>query len=69
MPRFVARIAERDSGIGFGRCKSGGYMREALLGAVFLVAATIIGSFLKPNEDQTRPLVPTTGSAPDDHHH
>jgi hypothetical protein len=44
-------------------------MREALLGAVFLVAATIIGSFLKPNEDQTRPLVPTTGSAPDDHHH
>jgi hypothetical protein len=44
-------------------------MREALLGAVFLVAATIIGGFLKPNEDQTRPLTPTTGSAPDDHHH
>jgi hypothetical protein len=46
-------------------------MQQALIAAAFLVVAAIIGSLLKPNEDQLRPLTPQASSADaghDDHH-
>jgi hypothetical protein len=48
-------------------------MREALIGLVFLVVATVIGLFIPPNEDQLKPLYPQASSGDDhhdhDHHH
>jgi len=46
-------------------------MQEALVTLVFLVVATIVGSLLKPNEDQLKPLTPqvSSGDTGHDHHH
>ena len=45
-------------------------MREMLITLGVLIAGTIIGSFIKPTADQTRPLEPQAGSGGgDDHHH
>jgi hypothetical protein len=46
-------------------------LEEALIAAGFLIVAAIVGAFLKPNEDQLRPLTPqgSTGEAAHDHHH
>jgi hypothetical protein len=47
-------------------------MQEALIAVGFLVVSVIIGSLLKPNEDQLRPLTPQVssgGAGHDDHHH
>jgi hypothetical protein len=45
-------------------------MREALITLVVLVVGVIVGSLLKPNADQLRPLEPEAGaSGGDDHHH
>jgi hypothetical protein len=46
-------------------------MQEAVIAAGFLVVAAIVGSLLKPNADQLRPLFPEASSAGDghDHHH
>jgi hypothetical protein len=45
-------------------------MREALIAAVFLIVAAIVGSFNKPNEEQTLPIMPQPSSTPTpDHHH
>jgi hypothetical protein len=46
-------------------------MQEALITVVFLVVATIIGSLVKPNEDQLKPLTPqaSSGDTSHDHHH
>jgi hypothetical protein len=49
-------------------------MQEALIAAVFLVVAVLIGGLLKPGEDQLRPLTPppSSGNGSDhhgDHHH
>jgi len=46
-------------------------MHEALIALVFLLVATLIGSFIAPNEDQLRPLVPqaSSGAEEHDHHH
>jgi hypothetical protein len=41
-------------------------MQEALIAAGFLVAASLIGLALKPDEDQLRPLTPQV--APDTGH-
>jgi len=46
-------------------------MQEAVVAAAFLLVSVIIGSLLKPNEDQLRPLTPqasTGGDGHDDHH-
>jgi len=46
-------------------------MQQALIALAFLVVASLIGSFIKPNEDQLRPLTPqaSTGNAGHDDHH
>jgi len=49
-------------------------MQEALIATVFVVVAAIIGSLIKPNADQLRPLVPEASSGDiahghDDHGH
>ena len=46
-------------------------MQVALIVVTFLFAAGIIGSFLKPNADQLRPLEPqpSSGEASHDSHH
>ena len=47
-------------------------MQEAVIAVGFLVVSVIIGSLLKPNEDQLRPLTPQASSGDsghDDHHH
>jgi hypothetical protein len=44
-------------------------MREALIAAMFLVVAAVIGRLLKPNEDQLRPLTPQVSSADAAHDH
>ena len=46
-------------------------MQQALMALAFLVAATLIGSLIKPNEDQLRPLTPQpfSGDAGHDDHH
>jgi len=45
-------------------------MREALITLAVLIAGVIVGSFIKPSEEQTRPLEPQAGaSGGDDHHH
>jgi hypothetical protein len=43
-------------------------MQEVWLAFGFLVVAAIIGSLLKPNEDQLRPLTPQASSGSDDAH-
>jgi len=44
-------------------------MQEALIAAAFLVVAALIGSLIKPGEDQLRPLFPqaSSGDAADAH--
>lgn len=44
-------------------------MREALITVVFLIAGTIIGTFIKPTAEQTRPLEPQAGAGGGDEHH
>jgi hypothetical protein len=47
-------------------------MLEAIIAAVFLIAAAVLGSVLKPNADQLRPLTPQVSvgdSGHDAHHH
>ena len=47
-------------------------MQEALIAGVFLVVAALLGMFLRPNEDQLRPLTPQASSGEavhDTHHH
>jgi hypothetical protein len=47
-------------------------MREALISLAVLIVGVLIGSLLKPNADQTRPLEPQPGGSADaghDHHH
>jgi hypothetical protein len=48
-------------------------MSEAIVAVVILVVGSICGAFLRPNEEQTRPLVPEklSGevSAESAHHH
>jgi len=48
-------------------------MQETLIAAAFLVVAALIGSLIKPGEDQLRPLFPQAsgGDAADAHgtHH
>lgn len=46
-------------------------MQEVLVVVVFLVCAFVIGSLLKPNDDQLRPLTPqaSSGDSGHDHHH
>jgi hypothetical protein len=45
-------------------------MREALITLAVLIAGVIVGSLIKPNADQLRPLEPEAGAgATDDHHH
>jgi hypothetical protein len=43
-------------------------MQEAVVATVFLAVSVIIGSLLKPNEDQLRPLTPQASSGGDGHH-
>ena len=45
-------------------------MREAIIAVVVLVVGVIIGAFIKPGAEQTRPLEPEAGAGGgDDHHH
>jgi hypothetical protein len=37
-------------------------MQEALIAAAFLLVAALIGGFIKPGEDQLRPLYPQASS-------
>jgi hypothetical protein len=43
-------------------------MQEALIAAVFLLVAALIGGFIKPGEDQLRPLYPQASSGDADAH-
>ena len=43
-------------------------MREALITLAVLIAGVIIGSFIKPSEEQTRPLEPQAGAGSGDGH-
>jgi len=43
-------------------------MQEALIAAAFLLVAALIGSFIKPGEDQLRPLYPQASSGEADVH-
>jgi hypothetical protein len=43
-------------------------MLEVWIVVGFLVVAVIVGSFLKPDEDQLRPLTPQASSGSDDGH-
>lgn len=44
-------------------------MQEALIAAVFLVVSALIGSLIKPGEDQLRPLTPQMFFGDADHDH
>ncbi len=44
-------------------------MRVALFSLGVLVVAAIIGAFIKPNPDQTRPLEPEAGGGGGAHDH
>jgi len=47
-------------------------MQEAVIAVGFLVVSVIIGSLLKPSDEQLRPLTPQASSGDsghDDHHH
>jgi hypothetical protein len=43
-------------------------MQEALIAAAFLLVAALIGGFIKPGEDQLRPLYPQASSGDADAH-
>jgi hypothetical protein len=43
-------------------------MQEALIAAAFLLVAALIGRFIKPGEDQLRPLYPQPSSGAVDAH-
>jgi len=43
-------------------------MQEALIAAAFLLVAALIGGFIKPGEDQLRPLYPQASSGEPDGH-
>jgi len=43
-------------------------MQEALIAAAFLLVAALIGGFIKPGEDQLRPLYPQASSGEADAH-
>jgi len=63
---FGASIAENDFSTGFGRYNK---MQEALIALVFLIAAGLIGRFLAPTEEQTKPLIPQASSGDTGHDH
>jgi hypothetical protein len=44
-------------------------MTEAVIATVFVVVAAIVGSILKPSEDQLRPLTPQASTGDDGHGH
>lgn len=45
-------------------------MREALIAFGVLIVGVIIGSLIKPNAEQSRPIAPQPGAGGgDDHHH
>jgi hypothetical protein len=43
-------------------------MQEALIAAAFLLVSALIGRFIKPGEDQLRPLYPQASSGDADAH-
>lgn len=45
-------------------------MKEVLISVAVLIVAGIVGTFIKPNADQLKPLEPQPGaSSGHDHHH
>jgi len=44
-------------------------MFEVLIALAVLIVGVVIGSLMRPNADQIRPLEPQAGGSGDDHHH